>query len=652
MKRFTIAHKLGLASLLFLVPVAYMVWALVASQNIAIDFGNKENTGNFYLRGLSDLQMKVATSIVSGTPVDGKAAAEKIRALEASYGEGMESAELAEAAATSLADLDGGATPEKLEQARAALRAVIYRIGDKSNLILDPDLDSYYAMDLVLIKLPDILDRTAGMINLGRADWADGSIGGDEQVDFFVALGGLTSLLDGADASVASAYSGNADGSLKTNLDGAYQNAKTTLAAFAANVAKGATPDADAANTFAAIDGFYKIASSEMQRLLERRVAGFNHDQLLSLIVTGLLFLAAIGVVLAMIRFSVIRPLRKMTGSMQQLAGGNLEVTIDRAETADEVGEMARALVVFRENAVKARGLEAEQKAESERRLERQKAVEALAKAFDAAISGRLESVSQAAHELESTASTLSHQADETNAQAGEVAQSAATATENSQTVAAATEELAASSREIASQTDQTTTTAERAVSEAEQAQKIVEELSKVSRDVGGVIQFITEIAAQTNLLALNATIEAARAGDAGKGFAVVANEVKQLAGQTAKATDEIGAKLQAVDSATREATGVMQRLATIIAEINTSSGVIAGAVKQQGSATAEISQNVQEAASRTGQVSTSMTQVTKSAEVTKSASTALLTSSSALTRQAADLKTEIDRFLAQIRAA
>jgi methyl-accepting chemotaxis protein len=131
-----------------------------------------------------------------------------------------------------------------------------------------------------------------------------------------------------------------------------------------------------------------------------------------------------------------------------------------------------------------------------------------------------------------------------------------------------------------------------------------------------------------------------------------VANEVKQLAGQTAKATDEIGAKLQAVDAATREATGVMKRLAGIISEINTSSGVISEAVKQQGSATAEISQNVQQAASRTGQVSTSMTQVTKSAEVTKSASTALLTSSSALTRQAADLKTEIDRFLAQIKAA
>jgi methyl-accepting chemotaxis protein len=477
MKRFTIAHKLGLASLLFLVPVAYMVWALVASQNIAIDFGDKENMGNFYLRGLSDLQMKVAQSIVSGTPVDGKAAAEKIRTLEASYGEGMESAELAQTAATSLADLDGGATPEKLEAARAALRAVIYRIGDKSNLILDPDLDSFYVMDIVLVKLPDILDRTAGMIGLGRKDWADGSIGTDEQVDFFVALGGLTSLLGGADASIASAYSGNADGSLKTNLDGAYVNAKTTMAAFVDTIGKGAIDEAQAAKTFEAITGFYATSSAELERLLHKRVDGFSRDQLISLVVTALLFLAAIGVVLAMIRFSVIRRLRKMTGSMQQLADGNLEVAIDRAESADEVGEMARALVVFRENAVKAKALEAEQKAESERRLERQKALEALAKAFDAAISGRLESVSQAAHELESTASTLLQQADATNAQAGEVAQSAATATENSQTVAAATEELAASSREIASQTDQTTSTAERAVTEAEQAQRIVDEL-------------------------------------------------------------------------------------------------------------------------------------------------------------------------------
>jgi methyl-accepting chemotaxis protein len=652
MGKLKIAHKLGLASLLFLVPVAYMVWALVASQNIAIDFALKEATGTLYLRGLAAIQMDIAKSTVSNVATDGKAAAQQVRALESQHGDGMESADLAKTAEDALEAVAAGATPEKLEAARSALRDLIARIGDKSNLILDPDLDSFYVMDVVLVKLPDILDRTAGMIDLGRKDWTDGNIGTDEQVDFFVALGGLTSLLGGADASVASAYSGNADGSLKANLDGAYMNAQTIMKAFVNTIGKGAIDEAQAAKTFDAIDAFYAISSSELERLLHKRVDGFKHDQLISLIVTAMLFFAAIGVVLAMIRFSVIRPLRKMTGSMQQLAGGNLEVAIDRAKSADEVGEMARALVVFRENAVKARGLEAEQKAESERRLERQKALEALAKAFDAAISGRLESVSQAAHELESTASTLSQQADATNAQAGEVAQSAATATENSQTVAAATEELAASSREIASQTDQTTTTAERAVSEAEQAQKIVEELSKVSRDVGGVIQFITEIASQTNLLALNATIEAARAGDAGKGFAVVANEVKQLAGQTAKATDEIGAKLQAVDAATREATGVMQRLATIIAEINTSSGVIAGAVKQQGSATAEISQNVQEAASRTGQVSTSMTQVTKSAEVTKSASTALHTSSSALTRQAADLKTEIDRFLAQIRAA
>jgi len=652
MKRFTIAHKLGLASLLFLVPVAYMVWALVASQNIAIDFGDKEATGTLYLRGLAAIQMDIAKSTVSDFATDGRAAAEQLRSLESQYGEGMESADLAKAAEGALEAVAAGAAPEKLEAARSALRDLIARIGDKSNLILDPDLDSFYVMDIVLVKLPDILDRTAGMIDLGRNDWADGNIGTDEQVDFFVALGGLTSLLGGADASIASAYSGNADGSLKANLDGAYMNAKTTMTAFVDTIGKGAIDEAQAAKTFDAINGFYATSSSELERLLHKRVDGFKRDQLISLIITGLLFLAAIGVVLAMIRVSVIRPLRKMTGSMQQLASGNLEVAIDRAETADEVGEMARALVVFRENAVKARGLEAEQKAESERRLQRQEALEALAKAFDAAIGGRLESVSQAAHELESTASTLSHQADETNAQAGEVAQSAATATENSQTVAAATEELAASSREIASQTDQTTATAERAVSEADQAKKIVEELSKVSRDVGGVIQFITEIAAQTNLLALNATIEAARAGDAGKGFAVVANEVKQLAGQTAKATDEIGAKLQAVDAATREATGVMQRLATIIAEINASSGVISEAVKQQGSATSEISQNVQQAASRTGQVSTSMTQVTKSAEVTKSASTALHTSSSALTRQAADLKTEIDRFLAQIRAA
>ncbi|MET1027229.1 MAG: methyl-accepting chemotaxis protein, partial [Dongiaceae bacterium] len=205
---------------------------------------------------------------------------------------------------------------------------------------------------------------------------------------------------------------------------------------------------------------------------------------------------------------------------------------------------------------------------------------------------------------------------------------------------------------EIAAQVNQTTDTAAMAVKEAGEAREIMDGLARVSRDVGSVINFITEIASQTNLLALNATIEAARAGDAGKGFAVVAHEVKQLAGQTSKATDEIGAKLSAVEAATQEAAVVMERLSKIIQDINMSSAVIASAVTEQGAATAEISRNVNEAADRTSDVSTKMDAVTQSAAFTKEASGELLSASADLSNRTKILRHVVERFLSDIKAA
>ncbi|HVI89646.1 MAG TPA: methyl-accepting chemotaxis protein, partial [Dongiaceae bacterium] len=198
----------------------------------------------------------------------------------------------------------------------------------------------------------------------------------------------------------------------------------------------------------------------------------------------------------------------------------------------------------------------------------------------------------------------------------------------------------------------QTTDTAALAVKEASEARKIMDGLSQVSRDVTSVINFITEIASQTNLLALNATIEAARAGEAGKGFAVVAHEVKQLAGQTSKATDDISTKLAAVEAATKDAGQVMERLAKIIEDINMSSAVIASAVTEQGAATAEISRNVTEAADRTQEVSQKMGAVTESAAYTKEASNDLLAASTDLSRRTMTLRSVVETFLSEIKAA
>jgi len=643
--KLTIAHKLGLASLLFLIPIGYLLWALIAQQNIAIDFAAKENLGTYYLRGLAQIHLSLTGQAINSQ--QGAASnLPKIADLENSFGDGMESAELATKAVQDVA----AAKPSELDT--SSLRSLIGRIGDKSNLILDPDLDSYYVMDLVLVKMPDLIDRLRDMTLISRKVWQDGKIDASEQVDFFVTLGGLKSLLDGVDGSVASGYSGNADGSLKANLDPSYLAMKQNMAALVDLVSKSAVDEAAAAKSLATLQQFYTTASAELERLLNKRIAGFQHDQLETLIITGILFAIVVGFVLFMVRRAVIRPVNQLTANMTRLAEGDLDISIDLAKRQDEVGNMGRALAVFRENAEKKRELEAAQQLEWEKQQKRHEFFETMAQRFDAQVGEHLQSLASAATQLDSTARHLLEQADNTNGSAAMAASNATTATENSQTVASATVELAASSDEIASQVNQTTDTAALAVKEAAEARKIMDGLSQVSRDVSSVINFITEIASQTNLLALNATIEAARAGEAGKGFAVVAHEVKQLAGQTSKATDDISTKLAAVEAATKDAGQVMERLAKIIEDINLSSAVIASAVTEQGAATAEISRNVTEAADRTQEVSQKMSAVTESAAYTKEASNDLLAASTDLSQRTLTLRGVVENFLSEIKAA
>jgi methyl-accepting chemotaxis protein len=640
--RLKIAHKLGLASLLFLIPVGYLLWALISQQNIAIDFAAKERLGTLYLRGLAQLHLALVEPSLTGQA--STAAQPKIADLEASYGDGMESSELAGKASQDIAKAGAVDTTN--------LRGLIGRIGDKSNLILDPDLDSFYVMDLVVVKMPDLTDRLREMTEISRKVWQDGKIDASEQVDFFVALGGLKSLLDGIDGSVASGYSGNADGSLKANLDPSYLALKQAMAGLIDQVNKSAIDEATAGKDLALARQFYTTASAELERLLDKRMGGFYHDQTMTLAITGILFAIVVGLVLYAVRRAVIRPVNQLTAGMTKLASGDLDVSLALADRQDEVGNMGRALAVFRENALKRQELEASQQAEWERRQKRQEFFETMALRFDAQVGEQLQSLASAATQLDSTARNLLQHADDTNGSAAMAAKNASTATENSQTVASATVELAASSDEIASQVMQTTDTAALAVKEAAQAREIMDGLAQVSRDVSSVINFITEIASQTNLLALNATIEAARAGDAGKGFAVVAHEVKQLAGQTSKATDDISTKLAAVEAATRDAGAVMERLAKIIEDINMSSAVIASAVTEQGAATAEISRNVNEAASSTQDVSHKMGAVTQSAAYTKEASNDLLAASTDLSQRTHTLRNVVETFLSEIKAA
>jgi methyl-accepting chemotaxis protein len=348
----------------------------------------------------------------------------------------------------------------------------------------------------------------------------------------------------------------------------------------------------------------------------------------------------------------IARPIKQLTRDMEMLASGRTNLEIAATDQKDEIGTMARAVEVFKQNAIDASRLDAEQKTEQTRKEQRQATIDQHIAIFERGVRASLDMLASAATEMRATSQSMSATADETSRQAVAVSAGAERATANVQTVASATEQLSSSVAEISRQVTQSAGIAGQGVAQAGRTNVTVSGLSAAAQKIGDVVKLISDIAAQTNLLALNATIEAARAGDAGRGFAVVAAEVKSLADQTAKATDEIASQVNAMQGATQEAVLAIHEITETIAAINEVSTVIASAVKQQGAATQEIARNVQEAADGTGQVSSNIAGVNQAAAETGTAAGHVLTSAGELGRQAETLRDDVDKFLASIRAA
>ncbi len=396
--------------------------------------------------------------------------------------------------------------------------------------------------------------------------------------------------------------------------------------------------------------------AAEETALMDQRQSGNEETVSNTFLMIALCVLFAImaGATLAwLIGNGIAKPITAMTQAMTRLADGDHEVEVPGTERKDEIGDMAGTVQVFKDNAINVKRMEDEQE---QQRLDNEKKLKdernQLADNFESAVMGIVQSVGNAADTMSGSAEQMRGIAEQTSDRSATVTTASVQASANVQSVATATEELSASVQEISRQVSTSSGISDNAVEESQRATEQVQGLVEASQKIGDVVDLINDIANQTNLLALNATIEAARAGDAGKGFAVVASEVKNLASQTAKATEEISGQISEIQTATGSAVTAIEGISNTIAQISEIGNSISAAVEEQGASTQEISRNVQEAAKGTEEVNSNIEEVNRGAQETGSAASQVLDATHELSRQSSDLRQEVEKFLTTVRAA
>jgi methyl-accepting chemotaxis protein len=637
--RLRYAQKVLVVAIACLLPLALVTWAYVDIQRGQVAFSAKEQLGSAYLRPLLNLTARTVTArhvavtggATSSAGVD--AAIAGVDAVDAKYGKDLETTELWRAAKDSLRAAEATTTPADAftaySKASAALLGVVVRVSDKSNLTLDPDLDSYYVMDALVFRLPILLDTGGQAVDRavlaanGTPEEADAA-----RIDLAIASGALATTRDALQTGMKTGIAATSNARMRATqraVAAVVDAIGTELDRVTAAVQTGRMNQVPAEAGDASIKAVANLATTlgpVLDDLLAIRIGGFQskaHMLESAVILVALL----VAYLLVGLYRSCTAPMRRMVTALGSLADGDLtaQVTVD---TRDEIGQMANA---FNE------------------------AIARMREAIDA-LHGNATAIAESSQRLSSVSQELNGSAAETSNEADYVSTAAEQVARTVDAVAAGTHQMTAAIREISSGASEATTVASQAVTATESSNQAVARLSRSSAEIGEVVKVINSIAGQINLLALNATIEAARAGEAGRGFTVVASEVKDLSQETARATEDITARIETIQDDSLAAVKAIDEIGQIVGRINEIQATIASAVEEQSATTNEMTRGVDEVASGSSHIADGLVAVVGAAMLTTRSAVATERAAGELAGTAAELNAIVQRFRTEAPSA
>lgn len=662
-------HKILVIVGILLLPIGFLLYQVISMNDAQIAFSQAEADGSRLLVQVRDVEIAAAR----GRVADLNKQKDAYSKMESEWAEVKKLAETSPfLTKEAIATFDDAKNIEfKLDR----IVDIVGLVADKSNLTLDPDIDSFYTMDSVTVKIPNrVMEMSDVHAILTSVIEAGGTLSEENKQALQLKSAMQTTYSDGLNTNREKSFAGNADGSLKAALDIYYKEAEDSAQVMIdltnAVLSKGDAKDLTTAKLNDAYLAFLKAneilwekGDAELQRLLHKRISDFIAKEIESAIITTVLLLFAM-IVMWLVSHSITKPISELVGIMSRLAKGELNLVVPGQDRKEEVGDIARAVVGISESVAARSKSEAEAKAlaDEQRRqeaqqmehmaaMERKKAMNDMADHFESSVGSVVDTVSSAATELRSSAESMTQISNQTTDRATAVAAATEEATASVQTVATASEQLLAAINEISQKVEESAGFTRQAVSRAQATNVTVEGLAESAKKIDNVVKMIQDIAWQTNLLALNATIEAARAGDAGKGFAVVAAEVKNLADQTSKATVDISEQISNMQTNTQDAVKAIKDISGQIGQINQISESIAAAVEEQSASTKEIALNVRQASTGTQEVAKNIVEVSRASSESGEAAAQVLGASGELSKKSEQLRGLVEEFIAQIRS-